>query len=130
MTIDTMTIPSEAANRVEGSRRGRHILTVVMQNQQGVLGQICSMLGTRGFDIVSLAVGEAEDPRYSRMILLVVGDGSRIELARKRLEGIVSVLEVLIVTEDDLAKDLEKAVNALLNDSGLRTTARDSFHGH
>jgi len=45
----------------------KHIFTVLVQNQPGVLAHIAGMFAARGFNIDSLVVGRTEDPALSRM---------------------------------------------------------------
>jgi len=52
----------------------RHVLSALVQNVPGVLSHISGMLASRGYNIDSLAVGETENPRLSRMTFVVVGD--------------------------------------------------------
>jgi acetolactate synthase I/III small subunit len=72
----------------------RHVLSAVVQNVPGVLSHISGMLASRGYNIDSLAVGETEDPRLSRMTFVVVGDDHVLEQVRKQLEKIVTVVRV------------------------------------
>jgi acetolactate synthase-1/3 small subunit len=59
------------------------------------------MLASRGYNIDSLAVGETEDAKLSRMTFVVVGDNSVLEQVRKQLEKIVTVVRVLDVSSRD-----------------------------
>ena len=52
----------------------RHVLSVFVRNQYGVLARISSMFRRRGFNIDSLTVGETENPAYSRMTVTFNGD--------------------------------------------------------
>lgn len=70
----------------------RHVLSALVQNVPGVLSHISGMLASRGYNIDSLAVGETEDPRLSRMTFVVVGDDAVLEQVRKQLEKIVTVV--------------------------------------
>ena len=79
----------------------RHILSALVQNVPGVLAHVAGMLASRGYNIDSLAVGETEDPKLSRMTFVVVGDDSVLEQVRKQLEKIVTVVRV----EDVSAKE-------------------------
>ncbi len=72
----------------------RHVLSALVQNVPGVLSHISGMLASRGYNIDSLAVGETEDPKLSRMTFVVVGDDSILEQVRKQLEKIVTVVRV------------------------------------
>lgn len=72
----------------------RHILSALVQNQPGVLAHVSGMLASRGFNIDSLAVGETEQPEFSRMTFVVKGDDRVLEQVRKQLEKIVTVVKV------------------------------------
>jgi acetolactate synthase-1/3 small subunit len=50
----------------------RHVLSATVQNVPGVLAHVAGMFASRGFNIESLAVGETEDPRLSRMTFVVI----------------------------------------------------------
>jgi acetolactate synthase-1/3 small subunit len=79
----------------------RHVLSALVQNVPGVLSHISGMLASRGYNIDSLAVGETEDPRLSRMTFVVVGDDNVLEQVRKQLEKIVTVVRVDDVSSQD-----------------------------
>ncbi|NUQ61998.1 MAG: acetolactate synthase small subunit [Pirellulales bacterium] len=85
----------------------RHVLSALVQNVPGVLSHISGMLASRGYNIDSLAVGETEDPRLSRMTFVVVGDDAILEQVRKQLEKIVTVVRVDdISSRDHVERDL------------------------
>jgi acetolactate synthase I/III small subunit len=85
----------------------RHVLSALVQNRPGVLSHISGMLASRGYNIDSLAVGETEDPRLSRMTFVVVGDDSVLDQVRKQLEKIVTVVRVDdISSQDYVERDL------------------------
>ena len=48
----------------------RHTLSVLVNNHMGVLSRVAGLFSRRGFNIESLAVGETEDPNYSRMTIV------------------------------------------------------------
>ena len=72
----------------------RHVVSALVQNVPGVLAHVSGMLASRGFNIVSLAVGETEDPNLSRMTFVVVGNDKTLEQVGKQLEKIVTVVRV------------------------------------
>jgi acetolactate synthase-1/3 small subunit len=85
----------------------RHVLSALVQNVPGVLSHIAGMLASRGYNIDSLAVGETEDPRLSRMTFVVMGDDTVLEQVRKQLEKIVTVVRVDdISSQDHVERDL------------------------
>jgi len=72
----------------------RHVLSALVQNVPGVLAHVSGMLASRGYNIVSLAVGETEEPQLSRMTFVVKGGDAVLEQVRKQLEKIVTVVKV------------------------------------
>jgi acetolactate synthase-1/3 small subunit len=77
------------------------LLSALVQNQPGVLAQVSGMFGSRGFNIDSLAVGETEDPRLSRITVVVRGDEQHLDQVRKQLEKLIPVVKVLDISRDD-----------------------------
>ena len=63
-------------------------------NQPGVLATVAGMLASRAYNIDSLAVGETEDPRFSRMTFVMRGDDRVLDQVRRQLEKIVTVVRV------------------------------------
>ena len=72
----------------------KHVITALVQNQPGVLAHVAGMFAARGFNIDSLVVGRTEDPKLSRMTIVVVGDDRILEQVRKQLGKVVPVVKV------------------------------------
>ena len=75
----------------------KHIISAYVENRPGVLAHISGLFSSRGFNIHSLAVGETDDPQYSRMTIVVKvkkGEESILEQIRKQLEKLINVLKV------------------------------------
>jgi acetolactate synthase-1/3 small subunit len=72
----------------------RHVLSATVQNVPGVLAHVSGMLASRGYNIDSLAVGETEDPGFSRMTFVLRGDNRVLDQVRRQLEKIVTVVRV------------------------------------
>lgn len=77
----------------------KHIFSVLVQNQPGVLAHIAGMFAARGFNIDSLVVGRTEDDEFSRMVIVSTGDDFTMEQVRKQLGKIVPVVKVRDLTE-------------------------------
>ena len=75
----------------------RHILSVLVQNQPGVLVRVASMFSRREFNIDSLSVGITQSPEYSRMTVVVQGDHSIIAQMIKQLEKLLEVVAVQLL---------------------------------
>jgi len=79
-------------NREEGER---HILSILVENQPGVLSRVAGLFSGRGFNIESLCVAETMDPDISRITLVTNGDMGVVEQVKKQLNKLVDVLKVL-----------------------------------
>ncbi|MCL2330484.1 MAG: acetolactate synthase small subunit [Phycisphaerae bacterium] len=79
----------------------KHIFSVLVQNQPGVLAHIAGMFAARGFNIDSLVVGRTEDPQFSHMVIVSSGDELTMEQIRKQLGKIITIVKVRDVTEQD-----------------------------
>ena len=73
----------------------RHTLSVLVQDQPGVLARVASLFSRRGFNIESLAVGPTEVPDVSRMTIVVNVDGSPLEQVTKQLNKLINVLKIV-----------------------------------
>ena len=77
----------------------KHTLSVLVEDESGVLSRIASLFARRGFNIESLAVGQAEQGGVSRITMVVPGDDRVIEQLTKQLYKLVNVLKVNDITE-------------------------------
>ena len=73
----------------------RHALSVLVENKPGVLARVAALFSRRGFNIESLAVGPTEDPRTSRMTIVVTVDDLPLEQVTKQLNKLVNVLKIV-----------------------------------
>ena len=77
----------------------KHTLSVLVEDESGVLTRIAALFARRGFNIESLAVGPAEQVGVSRITMLVPGDERSIEQLTKQLYKLINVLKVQDITE-------------------------------
>ncbi|MDA0834401.1 MAG: acetolactate synthase small subunit [Planctomycetota bacterium] len=82
----------------------RHVLSALVMNQPGVLAHISGMLASRAFNIESLAVGETDNPEFSRITFVVSGDDRVLDQVRKQLEKIVTVVKVIDYSNKDFVE--------------------------
>ena len=72
----------------------KYTMSVLVENQPGVLSKVSGLFSRRGFNIDSLAVGTTEDPTVSRMTIVVDGDEYIVEQVEKQLNKIIPVIKV------------------------------------
>jgi len=73
----------------------RHTLSVLVEDQPGVLARISSLFARRGFNIESLAVGPTEAAGVSRMTIVVNVAESPLEQVTKQLNKLINVLKIV-----------------------------------
>jgi acetolactate synthase-1/3 small subunit len=76
----------------------KHTLSVLVEDESGVLTRIAGLFARRGFNIDSLAVGPAEQVGISRITMGVPGDERTIEQLTKQLYKLVNILKVQDIT--------------------------------
>ena len=85
----------------------KHLISALVENKPGVLAHIAGMFAARAFNIDSLVVGRTEDPKLSRMTIVVVGDDRVVEQVRKQLAKVIPVVKVQdFVGQPIVARDL------------------------
>ena len=76
----------------------RHTISILVDNEPGVLSRIAGLFSARGFTIESLNVAETTDPDTSRITLVTSGDDWIIEQIIKRFNNMVNVIKVRDLT--------------------------------
>jgi len=74
---------------------GRHTLSVLVQDQPGVLARISALFSRRGYNIESLAVGPTETSGISRMTIVTEVDDNSLEQITKQLNKLINVLKIV-----------------------------------
>ena len=78
----------------------KHVLSVLVQNESGVLSRVIGLISRRGFNIDSLSVGPTEDPTRSRITIIVDADTEAYEQIVKQLNKLVCVYKLQDLTND------------------------------
>lgn len=95
----------------------QHTISVVVENEFGVLARVAGLFSGRGFNIDSLSVAPTNDESLSRITLTTRGDDAILEQITKQLNKLVDVIKVLDFT-DDSAVERELAL--------IKVTAEDA----
>ena len=100
----------------------RHILTVLVDNEPGVLARVIGMFSGRGYNIESLNVAEvSNDEHLSRITIVTEGTSEVVSQIEKQLLRIVPVHSVSNLDEEGSSVEAEVAlVNIDLNDTNKK----------
>ncbi len=82
----------------------RHTISLLVENEFGVLSRIAGLFSGRGFNIESLCVGETLDPTVSTMTIVTRGDDQIIEQVLKQLNKLISVIKVVDLSEKEFVE--------------------------
>ena len=79
----------------------RHVLTITVDNEAGILAKIAGLFTARGYNIDSLTVADiSENHAVSRITIVTHGPPAVIDQIRAQLERLVPVHKVNDLTED------------------------------
>jgi acetolactate synthase-1/3 small subunit len=89
----------------------RHTLSVLVDNEPGVLARVIGLFSGRGYNIDSLTVSETEHEKHlSRITIVTTGTPMVIEQIKNQLERLVPVHRVVDVTVGGKAIERELAM--------------------
>ncbi len=72
----------------------RHTISILVENEFGVLARVAGLFSGRGFNIDSLSVAKTLDPSLSRITLVTEGDDQIVEQITKQLNKLICVIKV------------------------------------
>ena len=73
----------------------RHILTLLVDNEPGVLSRVAGLFSGRGFNIESLCVAPTMDAAVSRITITTKANPPLIEQIEKQLNKLINVVKVI-----------------------------------
>lgn len=79
----------------------KYVLSVLVENHAGVLSRVSGLFSRRGYNIDSLTVGETNDPAYSRMTIVALGDEYTLDQMTKQLDRMEDVVIVSVLENDN-----------------------------
>ncbi len=98
----------------------RHVISVLVDNEPGVLSRVAGLFSGRGFNIESLNVAETLDSEVSRMTLVTRGNDQIIEQIIKQLNKLVNVIKVVDFLSGSDYVDREMAMIQINADGSSR----------
>ena len=96
----------------------RKTISVLVENQAGVLNRITSLFSRRAFNIESLAVGVTDDPTLSRITIIVDSGNNVVEQVEKQLNKLVEVIKVRTLDENSM---IGRELMLIKVNAGIRT---------
>lgn len=85
----------------------RRSISVLVNNEAGVLSQVSRLFSRKGYNIESLAVGTTDDPVVSRITIEIMADDSHIELICNQLRKLIPVRSVkMLKPENSIRREL------------------------
>jgi acetolactate synthase-1/3 small subunit len=77
----------------------QHTISVLVENEFGVLSRVASLFSGRGFNIDSLSVAPTNEEGMSRMTIVTRGDEQILEQITKQLNKLIDVIKVIDFTD-------------------------------
>ena len=77
----------------------RQVVSLLVDNQTGVLARVSSLFCRRGFNIESLTVSATNDPTVSRITVTVYGDERRLDQLLLQTERLEVTRQVFVLDE-------------------------------
>jgi acetolactate synthase-1/3 small subunit len=79
----------------------KHTISVLVENEFGVLTRVAGLFSGRGFNIESLSVAPTLEPSISRMTIVTRGDEQILEQINKQLNKLIDTIKVIDFTGQD-----------------------------
>ena len=97
-----------------------HTLSVLVEDKPGVLARVSGLFSRRGFNIISLAVGQTETPGISRMTIVVSVHDFPLEQVTKQLNKLINVIKI-VELEPAASVQRELMLVKVRADAGVRS---------
>ncbi len=85
----------------------KKVLSLLVDNTSGVLSRVAGLFSRRGYNIISLTVGETAEPSYSRMTVVAEGDEQILDQITKQLAKLIDVIDIKVLEpEKSVSREL------------------------
>ncbi|MDO5739953.1 MAG: acetolactate synthase small subunit [Ornithinimicrobium sp.] len=105
-TMTTTTPPTTPS-----ANSNRHALSVLVENNPGVLARVSVLFARRNFNIDHLVVGPTEDSKVSRMTIVVNVSGEQLHKVTSQLDKLVEVIHIEQLADADAIRQQLWAIN-------------------
>ena len=76
----------------------KHVLSMLVDNEPGVLSRVVGLFSGRGYNIESLNVAETIDPNVSRITLVTKASSVMLEQIEKQINKLINVIKIRDLT--------------------------------
>jgi acetolactate synthase-1/3 small subunit len=77
------------------------VLSILVEDDTGVLSRVAGLFSRRGFSIDSITAGKTDDPRLSRLTVVARGDEDSLEQIKKQLTKLRNVIQIRELPETE-----------------------------
>jgi acetolactate synthase-1/3 small subunit len=114
------------------SHVAKHTISVMVENEFGVLTRVAGLFSGRGFNIESLSVAPTLDDSISRMTIVTSGDDRILEQITKQLNKLIDTIKVIDFTDTEYVERELALIKVLATDDTRAEILRivDIFRGN
>jgi len=99
----------------------QRVISFIVSNQPGVLCRVAGLISRRGFNIESLTVGVTDNPKLSRITIVMFAEDAIIDQVIKQLDKLLDVKAIKEIPKD--AGSLQELAMIKVNSSGRNRRA-------
>lgn len=110
--------------KIKTAAEERHVLTITVDNEAGILAKIAGLFTARGYNIDSLTVADiSENHALSRITIVTNGPPAQIDQIHAQLERLIPVHKVVDLTEVGPYVERELALIKVAGTGDIRVEA-------
>lgn len=77
------------------------VLSLLVDNNPGVLARVASLFSRRGYNIDSLTAGVTNNPKYTRITVAVSGDDQILQQIRNQIAKLEEVRKIIVLDDKE-----------------------------
>ena len=82
------------------------VISLMVENESGVLSRIAGLFSRRGFNIESITAGKTTDPRMTRITVVALGDEDALNQICSQLRKLIDVKTIEVLDRDPVCREL------------------------
>lgn len=79
----------------------KRVLSILVDNNPGVLNRISGLFSRRGYNVDSITAGVTADPRFTRITIVTSGDDLILSQIEKQVRKLEDVIEIKVLKPDE-----------------------------